>query len=121
MTTQNKPEKKESVSAGRRTITVSRRTALADGAAASGMKKAKANKPQAVADTKAGKQLRGAVRSLRVASEVRLVCRYCGGDDLAPSFVKRRDARCRACFKQRYGSAAQNLKASRPRKTKAAK
>jgi hypothetical protein len=33
-----------------------------------------------------------------------LVCRYCGSDDLAPSFKKRRDARCRACFKQRYGS-----------------
>jgi hypothetical protein len=33
-----------------------------------------------------------------------LVCRYCGSDDLAPSFKKRRDARCRACFKKRYGS-----------------
>jgi hypothetical protein len=29
-----------------------------------------------------------------------LVCRYCGSDDLAPSFKKRRDARCRACFKK---------------------
>jgi hypothetical protein len=27
----------------------------------------------------------------------KLVCRYCGSDDLAPSFKKRRDARCRAC------------------------
>jgi hypothetical protein len=35
----------------------------------------------------------------------KLVCRYCGSDDLAPSFVKRRDTRCRACFKQRYGVA----------------
>jgi hypothetical protein len=35
----------------------------------------------------------------------KLVCRHCGSDDLAPSFIKRRDARCRACFKQRYGSA----------------
>jgi hypothetical protein len=34
----------------------------------------------------------------------KLVCRYCGSDDLAPSFKKRRDARCRACFKKRYGS-----------------
>ena len=33
----------------------------------------------------------------------KLVCRYCGGNDLAPSFKKRRDARCRACFKKRYG------------------
>ena len=37
------------------------------------------------------------------ASE-KLVCRYCGSDDLAPSFKKRRDARCRACFKKRYRS-----------------
>jgi hypothetical protein len=42
----------------------------------------------------------------------KLVCRYCGSDDLAPSFVKRRDCRCRKCFGKRYGSAA------RARKTK---
>src|SRR5260370_21078516 len=35
----------------------------------------------------------------------KLVCRYCGSDDLAPSFVKRRDRRCRKCFSKRYGSA----------------
>jgi hypothetical protein len=40
----------------------------------------------------------------------RLVCRYCGSDDLAPSFVKRRDRRCRECFKKRYGSAAKARK-----------
>jgi hypothetical protein len=50
-----------------------------------------------------------------------LICRYCGSDDLAPSFSKRRDARCRACFKKRYGSAARNQKAGRTRKVKAAK
>ena len=33
-----------------------------------------------------------------------MVCRYCGSDDLAPSFVKRRDRRCRKCFSKRYGS-----------------
>ena len=37
----------------------------------------------------------------------KLVCRYCGSDDLAPSFIKRRDRRCRKCFSQRYGSATQ--------------
>jgi hypothetical protein len=42
----------------------------------------------------------------------RLVCRYCGSEDLAPSFIKRRDRRCRKCFSKRYGSAA------RARKTK---
>jgi hypothetical protein len=34
----------------------------------------------------------------------RLVCRYCGSDDLAPSFIKRQDRRCRKCFSKRYGS-----------------
>ena len=36
----------------------------------------------------------------------KLVCRYCGSNDLAPSFIKRRDRRCRQCFSKRYGSAA---------------
>jgi hypothetical protein len=43
----------------------------------------------------------------------KLVCRYCGSDDLAPSFVKRRDSRCRACFKQRYGGASRQRKSAR--------
>ena len=51
----------------------------------------------------------------------KLVCRYCGSDDLAPSFKKRRDARCRACFKKRYGSAPRDKKTARTQKTKAAK
>ncbi len=41
----------------------------------------------------------------------KLVCRYCGSDDLAPSFFKRRDRRCRKCFSKRYGSAAGASKA----------
>jgi hypothetical protein len=41
----------------------------------------------------------------------KLVCRYCGSDDLAPSFIKRRDRRCRKCFIKRYGSAARTRKA----------
>ena len=41
----------------------------------------------------------------------KLVCRYCGGDDLAPSFIKRRDRRCRKCFSKRYGSAPRARKA----------
>jgi len=43
----------------------------------------------------------------------KLVCRYCRSDDLTPSFVKRRDARCRACFKQRYGCASRERKSVR--------
>src|ERR1700730_3012606 len=45
----------------------------------------------------------------------RLICRYCGGDDLAPSFIQRRDRRGRKCFSGRYGSAAP-AKQSRTRK-----
>jgi hypothetical protein len=41
----------------------------------------------------------------------KLVCRYCGSDDLAPSFIKRRDRRCRKCFSKRYGSPAPARKA----------
>jgi hypothetical protein len=41
----------------------------------------------------------------------KLVCRYCGSNDLAPSFIKRRDRRCRKCFSKRYGSAAPAQKA----------
>ncbi len=41
----------------------------------------------------------------------KLVCRDCGSDDLAPSFTKRRDRRCRKCFSKRHGSAAPERKA----------
>ena len=59
--------------------------------------------------------------SRAAAKERKLVCRYCGSDDLAPSFKKRRDARCRACFKKRYGSAKRAVNSARPRKAKPAK
>ncbi len=55
---------------------------------------------------KTGKGARRPPRPVPGSDPERLVCRYCGSGDLAPSFIKRRDARCRACFKQRYGSAA---------------
>jgi hypothetical protein len=45
------------------------------------------------------------------AKSEKLVCRYCGSDDLAPSFIKRRDRRCRKCFSKLYGSAAEAGKA----------
>jgi hypothetical protein len=46
------------------------------------------------------------VKAIRSSTSEKLVCRYCGSDDLAPSFIKRRDRRCRKCFSKRYGSAA---------------
>ena len=43
----------------------------------------------------------------------KLACRYCGSDDLAPSFIKRRDRRCRKCFTKRYGSKTKKAKLNR--------
>jgi hypothetical protein len=47
----------------------------------------------------------------RRSKSCRLVCRHCGSKDLAPSFIKRRDRRCRKCFSKRYGAAARARKA----------
>ena len=58
-------------------------------------------------------------RTWRPSSTEKLRCRYCGSDDLAPSFKRRRDRRCRACFKQRYGSAARGARSKRASKTRA--
>ncbi len=57
------------------------------------------------------KTKRPQVKAIRSSASERLVCRYCGSDDLAPSFIKRRDRRCRKCFSKRYGSAATTKKA----------
>jgi hypothetical protein len=75
--------------------------------------------PLVTARKVAAKTVKRARRPPRMASgsdPEKLVCRYCGSDDLAPSFIKRRDARCRACFKQRYGSAK---RANAPKSPKA--
>src|SRR5882757_9229251 len=61
------------------------------------------------------KRERPQVKVLRSSKSEKLVCRYCGSDDLAPSFIKRRDRRCRQCFSKRYGSA------DRTKKTKSKK
>jgi hypothetical protein len=121
MKRQNKSQMRESVGAGSRTITGPASATLRSEAAAFARKKAIANKPKAVAGNQAGKAAaQRPARSSRVASEVKkLLCRYCGSDDLAPSFLKRRDARCRTCFKQRYGTAARDTKATHTRQAKA--
>jgi hypothetical protein len=56
------------------------------------------------------KTKRPQVKTIRSSTSEKLVCRYCGSDDLAPSFVKRRDRRCRKCFSKRYGSTARTKK-----------
>ena len=62
-----------------------------------------------------GKTERPQVKAVRKSKSDKLVCRYCGSDDFSPSFIKRRDRRCRKCFSKRYRSAA------RTRKTKVKK
>jgi hypothetical protein len=85
-------------------------------------RKAVSGAPKAAHAAKTTKAPQRPPRSSRAASRSeKLVCRYCGSDDLAPSFEKRRDARCRACFKKRYGAAPQDKKTTRTRKTKAVK
>ncbi|MDO8433861.1 MAG: hypothetical protein Q7S58_15780 [Candidatus Binatus sp.] len=81
---------------------------------------ARSAKPKAVSagTKKAGKRATAkkakAKLSARKATENSksedLVCRYCGSKDLAPSFIKRRDRRCRKCFSKRYGSPARTGK-----------
>ena len=82
---------------------------------------AKSAQPNAVrAETKrvtkkaTGKKIeaeRATTKSTRSSKSEKLVCRYCGSKDLAPSFIKRRDRRCRKCFSQRYGARPQTQKA----------
>ena len=59
---------------------------------------------------KKAKTERSRVKAIRKSKSEKLVCRYCGSDDLAPSFIKRRDRRCRKCFSKRYGSTARTKK-----------
>jgi hypothetical protein len=93
-----------------------------EAASASAKKKTAAAKPKGAPASKTRKAAGRPPRSLRAKPNgEKLICRYCGSDDLAPSFRRRRDARCRACFKKRYGSAARNQKAVRTRKVKTAK
>jgi hypothetical protein len=90
-----------------------------DGGHAPAKKNEVATRPKG---TPAKKTKKVALRSSPSTSKAeRLVCRYCGSDDLAPSFKKRRDARCRACFKKRYGSTAKSKRTTQTRKVKATK
>ena len=52
-------------------------------------------------------------RAERKPKAEKLVCRYCGSGDLAPSFIKRRDRRCRKCFSKRYGSKTKKAKSKK--------
>jgi hypothetical protein len=74
-------------------------------------KPAKVTKRDAAAQP--AKRPLGKERSGGKAKPEKLVCRYCGSDDLSPSFIKRRDRRCRKCLSKRYGSAVGGKKTSK--------
>jgi uncharacterized protein (DUF983 family) len=78
-----------------------------DGARSAGEKTARKKAAQKKAES--ARPLRKKMASK--SNSEKLVCRYCGSGDLAPSFIKRRDRRCRKCFSKRYGSAARARKA----------
>jgi hypothetical protein len=81
-----------------------------------------AAKPKRASVSRTKKVVRQPRQSSRTTSKAeKLVCRYCGSDDLSPSFKKRRDARCRACFKRRYGSATRSKRTTQTRKANARK
>jgi hypothetical protein len=73
--------------------------------------RAAAKKVSKKATGKKTKTKRPRVKAIRSSSSEKLVCRYCGSNDLAPSFIKRQDRRCRKCFSKRYGSPATTKKA----------
>ena len=74
------------------------------------VKRATSSKPKKQKATKRPKP------SGKASEQEKLVCRYCGSDDLSPSFKKRRDARCRACFAKRYSSRSTGKKTKRAKK-----
>ena len=119
MNTNSKPAAEVLVSEKGAVNTDSPRPRSTDPAPASAKEKTAAAKPTAAPSLKPRTATRRPSLSSRTASKAqKLVCRYCGSDDLAPSFKKRRDARCRACFKKRYSSAMRGKQATRGRKAK---
>jgi len=104
--TDSKTVPETSASQGGKSVAPTKKKAVGAASKAARPAKARTNSPRSSRST---------------SSTEKLVCRYCGSDDLAPSFKKRRDARCRACFKKRYGAAPRDQKATRTRKTKATK
>jgi hypothetical protein len=84
-------------------------------------KRVAADEPKNALGSATKKPAQPSRRSARPTSKAKkVVCRYCGSYDLAASFKKRRYARCRACFKKRYGSTARK-RTGHTRKAKATK
>jgi hypothetical protein len=91
-------------------------SALAPAESEDQVKSSSASKPKKQKPAKRAKLASG-----KTSGQEKLVCRYCGSEDLAPTFKKRRDARCRACFKKRYSSAARRKNTTKTKATKKTK
>jgi hypothetical protein len=100
---------------GSRTEVLANRSEPAPKSGQASAARSEAKKVDRKSTGKKTKTERPQVKAIRKSKSEKLVCRYCGSDDLAPSFIKRRDRRCRKCLSERYGSAA------RTRKTKVKK
>ena len=95
---------------GSRDEILAKRTAPAPKSVQSSAAPSETKKVDRKSTGKKTKTARPQVKPIRKSKSEKLVCRYCGSDDLAPSFIKRRDRRCRKCFSKRYGSAARTRK-----------
>jgi hypothetical protein len=98
------------VTNGSRTEVLAKRSASAPKSSEPNAARSQANKVHKRATGKKAMTERPQMTADRKSKSEKLVCRYCGSDDLAPSFIKRRDRRCRKCFSKRYGSAARTKK-----------
>jgi hypothetical protein len=100
---------------GSRDEVLAKRSAPANKSVQASAVRSEAKKVYKRSNARKAKTEHSQVKAIRKSKSEKLVCRYCGSDDLAFSFVKRRDRRCRKCFSKRYGSVA------RTRKTKVKK
>jgi hypothetical protein len=91
---------------GSRVEVLAKRSAPAPKSVQSSTAYSEAKKVERKSTGKKTKTERPQMKAIRRSKSEKLVCRYCGSDDLAPSFIKRRDRRCRKCFSKRYGSPA---------------
>jgi hypothetical protein len=95
---------------GSRTETLGKPSALPARSGQPNAMRSEAKNASKRASGKRAKTKRPGVKAIEKSKLEKLVCRYCGSDDLAPSFIKRRDRRCRKCFSKRYGSTARTKK-----------
>jgi hypothetical protein len=96
---------------GSRDEVLAKRSAPAPKSVQASAVRSEAKKADKRSTGKKAKTERSQAKVVRKSKSEKLVCRYCGSDGLAPSFIKRRDRRCCKSFSKRYGSAARTKKA----------